>query len=129
MSVSMANLSCLLATTLSNTGTQYTDTGTQYTDTGTQYTDTGTRYTDTGTRYTDTGTRYIDTGTFLSNSFSSPRFNLLRVAWRRLSLSSATDNLFFFLLYFFVFFLLYLFRVLSSAFLSSVLQSLKLYLL
>ena len=53
---------------------------------------------------------------FLSNSFSSPRFNLLRVAWCCFSWSS-------------VFFLLYLFHVLSSACLSPLLQSLKLCLL
>ena len=53
---------------------------------------------------------------FLSNSFSSPPFNLLRVAKRCFSWSSVS-------------FLLYLFCVLSSAFLSSVLQSLKLCLL
>ena len=49
---------------------------------------------------------------FLSNSLSSPRFNLLRVA--RCCFS---------------WFSVFLFRVLSSAFLSSVLQSPKLFLL
>ena len=83
-SVSMANLSCLLATTFS----RYRDAVHRYRDV----------YSDTGTRYTDTGTWYTDTGMFLSNSFSSPRFNLLRVACRLFSLSSVTDDLFFFLL-------------------------------
>ena len=67
---------------------------------------------------------------FLSNSFSSPRFNLLRVARRCFSWSSVSDDLFFSSCSFFwVSFLLYLFRVLSSAILSSVLQYLKLCLL
>ena len=61
---------------------------------------------------------------FLSNSFSSPCFNLLKVSSRCFSLS-VSDDLSFPL----VIFWLYLFRVLSSAFLSSVLQSLKLCLL
>ena len=62
---------------------------------------------------------------FLSNSFSSPRFNLLRVASRCFSWSSVSDDLFFPL----VLLLAHLFCVLSTAFLSSVLQSLKLCLL
>ena len=61
---------------------------------------------------------------FLSNSFSSPRFNLLGVA----SLLFLT-TFSFPLVIFWLSFLLYLFCVLSSAFLSSVLQSLKLCLL
>ena len=66
----------------------------------------------------------------LSNSFSSPRFNLLRVARCCFSWSSVSDVLFFSSCSFFLFsYLLYLFCVLSSAFLSSVLQSLKLCLL
>ena len=63
---------------------------------------------------------------FFSNSFSSPRFNLLRVARRCFSWSSVSDDLFYSSCNFFV---ILLFRVLSSAFLSSVLQSLKLCLL
>ena len=67
---------------------------------------------------------------FLSNSLSSPGFNLLRVARRCFSWSSASDDLFFPSSVIFWFsFLLYLFRILSSAFVSSVLQSLKLCLL
>ena len=67
---------------------------------------------------------------FLSNSFSSPRFNLLRVARRCFSWSFVCDDLYFSSCSFFWFsFLLYLFRVLSSAFLSSVLQSMKLFML
>ena len=64
----------------------------------------------------------------LYNSFSSPHFNLLRVARHCFSWSST----FYFPLVIFWFcslFVLYLFRVLSSAFFSSVLQSLKLCLL
>ena len=63
---------------------------------------------------------------FLSNSFSSPCFNLLRVARCCFWWSSVSDDPFFFLLYFFGSFLLYPFQVLSSAYHSSVLQSLKL---
>ena len=63
---------------------------------------------------------------FISNSFSSLRFNLLRVAQRCLSWSSVSDDFSFLVVVFWFSFLLYLFRVLSSAFLSSVLQSLKL---
>ena len=64
---------------------------------------------------------------FLSNSFSSQRFNLLSVARHCFSWSSGSDYPFSFPLVFFWFsFLLYLFRVLSSAYRSSVLQSLKL---
>ena len=66
---------------------------------------------------------------FLFNSFSSPRFNLLRVARRCFSWSSASDDLFFPHAVSWFSFLLYLFRILSSAFLSSVLQCLKLCLL
>ena len=66
---------------------------------------------------------------FLSNSLSSPRFNLLRVARRCFSWSSVSDDLFLPSCVFLFSFLLYLFRVLSSAFLSSVHQSLKLCLL
>ena len=67
---------------------------------------------------------------FLSNSLSSPRFNLLRVARCCFSCSSVSDDLFFPSSVFFLFsFLLYLFLILSSAFLSTVLQSLKLCLL
>ena len=58
---------------------------------------------------------------FLSNSFSSPRFNRLRVAGRCFSWSSVSVSLFFSSCIFMLFsFLLYLFRVLSLAFLSSV---------
>ena len=66
---------------------------------------------------------------FLSNSFSSPHFNFLRVTRRCFSWSSVSDDLFFSSLIFLLSFLFYLFRFLSSAFLSSVLQSLKLCLL
>ena len=65
-----------------------------------------------------------------SNSLSSPRFNLLRVARRCFSWSSVSDDLFFtssvVVVVFWFSFLLYLFHVLSSAFLSSLLQFLKL---
>ena len=64
---------------------------------------------------------------FLSNSFLSPRFNLLRVARCCFLWSSVSDDLFFSSCNFLLSFLLYLFRVLSSAFLSFVLQSLKLF--
>ena len=61
---------------------------------------------------------------FLSNSFSSPRFNL----WEWLDAVSRgllfLTTFSFPLVVFWFSFLLYLFRVLSSAFLSSVLQSL-----
>ena len=66
---------------------------------------------------------------FLSNSLSSPCF---RVARRCFSWSSVSDDLFFpssVFCFFLVLFLALSFRVLSSAFLSSVLQSLKLCLL
>ena len=66
---------------------------------------------------------------FLSNSFSSPRFNLLRVARRCFSWSSVSDDLFFPSCSFLVLLLALAFSRLSSAFLSSVLQSLKLCLL
>ena len=56
---------------------------------------------------------------FLSNSFSSPHFNLSRVARRCFSWSSVSDDLFFPLVLFWFSFLLYIFRILSSAFLSS----------
>ena len=56
--------------------------------------------------------------TFLSYSFSSPRFNLMRVAWRCFSWSSVSDDLFFSSYTFWFSFLLYLVSVLSSAFLS-----------
>ena len=66
---------------------------------------------------------------FLSDSFSSPRFNLLRVAGaaslRLLFLTTFSFHLVVFLFYF----LLNIFRVISSVFLSSVLQSLELCLL
>ena len=55
---------------------------------------------------------------FLSSSFSSPCFNLLREAKRCFSWSSVSDDLFFSSCSFWFSFLLYLFRVLSSAFLS-----------
>ena len=66
---------------------------------------------------------------FLSNSFSAPRFNLLRVARCYLSWSSVSDDLFFSSCSFWFSFLLYLVRILSSAFHSSVLRSLELCLL
>ena len=56
---------------------------------------------------------------FLSNSFSSPHFNLLRVGRRCFSWSSVSDDLFFFSSC--APSCSYLFHVLSSAFLSSVL--------
>ena len=59
---------------------------------------------------------------FLSNSILSPRFNLLRVAWHCFSWSSVTDDLSFPLVFFLVHLLALSFRVLSSAFLSYVLQ-------
>ena len=65
---------------------------------------------------------------FLSKSFLSPRFNL-RVARRCFSWSTVSDDLYFPLIVFWSSSMLYLFRILSSAFLSSVLQSLKLCLL
>ena len=61
---------------------------------------------------------------FLSNSLSSPRFNLLSVARCCFSCSTVSDDLFFPSSVFLFSFLLYLFLVLSSAFLSSVLHSL-----
>ena len=60
---------------------------------------------------------------FLSNLFSLPHFNLLRVARRCFSWSSVSDDLFFSSCNFLVTGI-YIFHVLSSAFLSSVLQSL-----
>ena len=66
---------------------------------------------------------------FLSNSVSSPHFNLLRVARRCFLWSSVSDDLFFPLVFFFVILLALSFSRPSSAFLSSVLQSLKLFLL
>ena len=62
---------------------------------------------------------------FLSNLLSSPRFNLLRVARHCFSWSSVSDDLSFPLIVIWFSFLLYLFCVFSSAFLSSVVQSLK----
>ena len=62
---------------------------------------------------------------FLSNSFSSPHFKLLRVARRCFSWSSVSDDLFFSSCNF----LVLSFSRPTSAFLSSVLQSLKLCLL
>ena len=74
---------------------------------------------------------------FLSNSFFPQSiqlifwhcFNLLRVSSRYFSWSSVSDEFLFSSCIFWLFFLLYLFRVLSSAVFSSVLQSLKLSLL
>ena len=106
-SVSMANLSCLLATTFSGLALL-------------------------SSSFSTANLRCLLVTTFssLPNSFSSPRFNLLRVARRYFPWSSVSDDFFSFPLVVFWFsFLLYLFRVLSSAFLSTVLQSLKLCLL
>ena len=66
---------------------------------------------------------------FLSNSFSSPRFILWRVARHCFSWSSVSDDLFFASCSFLVLLLLYLFGAFSSAFVSSVLRSLKVCLL
>ena len=55
----------------------------------------------------------------LSNSFSSPRFNLLRAARRCFWWSSVSNDFSFPLVVFWISFLHYLFRVLSSAFLLS----------
>ena len=63
---------------------------------------------------------------FLSNSLSSPRFNLLRVARRCFSWSSFSDDLFFSSCNFLVILFVQSFHVLSLAILSSVLQFLKL---
>ena len=66
---------------------------------------------------------------FLSSSLLSPRFNLMRVArhcFSGLLFLTIFSSLFCFFLFSF---LLYLFHILSAAFLSSVLQSLKLCLL
>ena len=62
---------------------------------------------------------------FLSNSLSSPRFNLLSVARRCFSCSTVSDDPSFPRLFFLFSFLLYLFLVLTSAFLSFVLQFLS----
>ena len=62
---------------------------------------------------------------FLSNSFSSPCFNLLRVGRRCFWWSSVSYDLFFSSCSFLVLLLALSFLLLSTAFVSSVLQSLK----
>ena len=115
-SVSMANLSCLLATTFS-----------RYRDAVHRYRDAVHRNRGVAHRY-----RWVR-GTQIQGRFSTTHFHhLASIFWDWLGTDS---RCLLFLTTFsssscsFLFFLLYLFRVLSSAFLSSVLQSLKLYLL
>ena len=103
-SVSMANLSCLVAASFSSLALLSSSVFTVYLSCLLATTFSNLR--------------------FLSNSLSSPRFNLLRVARRCFLWSSVSDDLSFPLVFFWFSFMLYLFRVFSSAFLSSVVQSL-----
>ena len=64
---------------------------------------------------------------FLSNSFSSPHFNVLRVARRCFWWSSVSEELFFSSCSFLVLLLAISFSLLSSAFLSSVSEALENY--